>query len=149
MLAQCTALAHLNLNCNKIGDAGAASLAGVLAQCRALVHLQLCIVDIGAAGAESLAGVLGQCVALTHLNLCDNGIGTVGAGRLRASWRGQAYGLLLDKEEKEEEVMFPQLVVLEEVKVLGYSRGGGGRAISRLIASTNLRRQIGQVNSQR
>ena len=49
--------------------------AGVLAQCPALAHLDLQL-DwrrrgnwIGAGGAESLAGGLGQCAALTHLNL--------------------------------------------------------------------------------
>jgi Ran GTPase-activating protein (RanGAP) involved in mRNA processing and transport len=32
---------------------------------------------------------------LAHLNLSINGIGTVAGGRLRASWRGQASGLVL------------------------------------------------------
>jgi hypothetical protein len=39
--------------------------------------------------------VLAQCVALAHLNLGGNDIGAVGQGRLRASWRGQASGLVL------------------------------------------------------
>ena len=46
-----------------------------------------------AAGAESLAGVLAQCTALAHLDLRVNGIDA--GGGLRASWRGQASGLLL------------------------------------------------------
>ena len=40
-----------------------------------------------------------------------NGIGTVGEGKLRDSWRGSAFGLLLediddDEEEEEEEDEF-------------------------------------------
>jgi hypothetical protein len=45
--------------------------------------------------AESLAGVLAQCTALTHLDLSFNMIGAVGKERLRASWRGVHYRLLL------------------------------------------------------
>jgi Ran GTPase-activating protein (RanGAP) involved in mRNA processing and transport len=67
----------------------------VLPQCTALVHLNLSWNLIRAGGAESLAGVLAQCAALAHLNLCANDIGTVGRGRLRASWGGQASGLVL------------------------------------------------------
>jgi Ran GTPase-activating protein (RanGAP) involved in mRNA processing and transport len=95
VLAQCPALAHLDLWNNGIGYEGAMSLAGVLAQCTALTHLNLRYNQIGPGGAESIAGVLAQCTALTHLNLWNNGIGAVGKGRLRASWRGQASGLLL------------------------------------------------------
>jgi Ran GTPase-activating protein (RanGAP) involved in mRNA processing and transport len=96
VLAHFTALAHLDLSDNlNFGAAGAEMLAGVLGQCRELVHLNLSGNDIRAGGAESLAGVLGQCAALAHLNLCGNGIGTVGRGRLQASWRGQASGLVL------------------------------------------------------
>ena len=95
VLAQCAALAHLNLGRNQIGDAGAESLSGVLAQCTALAHLNLKYNQIGSAGAESVVGVLGQCAALTHLDLQYNGIEAVGEGRLRASWRGQASGLVL------------------------------------------------------
>jgi Ran GTPase-activating protein (RanGAP) involved in mRNA processing and transport len=69
-------------------------LAGVMAQCPALAHLDLYGNDIGDAGAESLAGVLAQCPALAHLNLGDNVIGDVGGGRLRASWCGQPSGLV-------------------------------------------------------
>jgi hypothetical protein len=38
--------------------------------------------------------VLAQSQALAHLNLRDNDIGPAGEGRLRASWRGQASGLV-------------------------------------------------------
>ena len=45
-------------------------LAGVLAQCPALAHLDLSgNSDFGAAESERLAGVLGQCRELVHLNL--------------------------------------------------------------------------------
>jgi Ran GTPase-activating protein (RanGAP) involved in mRNA processing and transport len=45
-------------------------LAGVLAQCPALAHLDLRgNYSFGAAGAERLAGVLGQCRELVHVNL--------------------------------------------------------------------------------
>ncbi len=67
VLAQCTALTHLNLRGNTMGEGGA--LAGLLAQCAALAHLDFWSNDIKAGGAERLAGVLGQCTALAHLNL--------------------------------------------------------------------------------
>ena len=52
----------------------------MLAQCPALAHLDLSRnYHFGAAGAERLAGVLGQCAALTHLNLSYNQIGAAGA----------------------------------------------------------------------
>ena len=96
VLAQCPALAHLDLSGNhNFGSAGAEGLAGVLGQCRELVHLNLRGNEIEADGAERLAGVLAQCTALAHLDLRYNQIGTVGEGRLRASWRGQASGLIL------------------------------------------------------
>jgi hypothetical protein len=38
---QCCALVHLDLFDNQIGDAGAERLGGVLAQCLALAHLNL------------------------------------------------------------------------------------------------------------
>ena len=45
-------------------------LAEVLAQCPALAHLDLsCNSNFGAAGTESLAGVLAQCTALAHFDL--------------------------------------------------------------------------------
>jgi hypothetical protein len=81
VLAQCAALAHLNHRDNEIGDAGAERLAGVLAQCRALAHFDLSYNEIGNAGAESLAAVLAQCTALTHINLWYNKIGAAGEGR--------------------------------------------------------------------
>ena len=111
VLAECPALAHLNLSCNiisisfaflprialsfaflprlrsldlsnnQLGAAGAECLAGVLGQCTALAHLDLSG-NIIRAGAESLAGVLGQCAALAHLNLSYNGIEAAGAERL-------------------------------------------------------------------
>jgi hypothetical protein len=103
VMAQCQALASLNLGYNRIGPAGAERLAGVLGQCPALAHLDLSYNDIGAAGAESLAGVLAQCTALAHLDLQYNGIGTVGKGRLRASWRGQATGIVFVEEEDDDD----------------------------------------------
>ena len=50
--------------------------------------------DFRAAWPESLAAVLGQCRELVHLNLSGNDIKEVGKERLRASWRGQASGLV-------------------------------------------------------
>jgi hypothetical protein len=77
VLAQCPALAHLDLSGNSVfGAAGAKRLAGVLVQCRELVHLNLSGNQIGPAGADSLAGVLGQCAALTHLDLSCNNMGS-------------------------------------------------------------------------
>ena len=67
----------------------------MLPQCTALAHLDLGHNEIGNTGAESLAEVLAQCPALAQLNLIGNEIGTVGNGRLQASWRGQASGLVL------------------------------------------------------
>jgi len=66
-----------------------------MGQCRELVHLNLRDNGIRAAGSKSFARVLGQCALLAHLNLGCNGIGQAGGGRLRASWRGHASGLLL------------------------------------------------------
>ncbi len=76
------------------------SAAGVLVQCPALAYLQLSVNAIGTEGAESFAGVLAQCTALAHLNLNCNQIDAVGKERLRASWRGQASGLVLEYEDK-------------------------------------------------
>jgi Ran GTPase-activating protein (RanGAP) involved in mRNA processing and transport len=95
LLPQCPELSLLNLGGNRIGAAGAERLAGVLPQCPALAYLSLGYNRIGDAGAERLAGVLTQCAALVHLNLRENDIGTVWEERLRASWRGEASGLLL------------------------------------------------------
>ncbi len=38
-----------------------------------------------------------------HFERIGNNIGAVSRGRLRASWRGQASGLLLEQEEEQEE----------------------------------------------
>jgi Ran GTPase-activating protein (RanGAP) involved in mRNA processing and transport len=86
-------------------------LAEVLAQCTALAHLNLSGNykfnfwgnRIGPDGAESLAGVLAQCASLAHLNLRGNHIGAVGGRSLGASWRGQAAGLLFENDEEQEE----------------------------------------------
>ena len=78
-----------------IGAAGTERLAGVLGQCAALAHLNLNGNKIGEEGAERLARVLGQCLPLAHLDFRGYDIGTVGKERLRASWRGQASGLVL------------------------------------------------------
>ena len=93
---------HLDLSGNYIAPDGAESLARVLGQCPALAHLNLRSNRIGKGrtgptddGANSLAGVLGQCTALAHLDLSDNELGVVGRGKVRASWGGQASGLLL------------------------------------------------------
>ena len=48
---------------------GQRSFAGVLAQCSALAHLDRAGNGLGAGGTESLAGVLTQCTALAHLDL--------------------------------------------------------------------------------
>ena len=99
VLAQCPALAHLDLSGNSdFGAGGAERLAGVLVQCRELVHLILSCTSIGVGGAESLAGVLAQCPALAHLDLSYNDIGSVAKERLRASWCGPGSGLLLEEE---------------------------------------------------
>jgi len=95
LLGQCTALPHLILSYNDIGPVGAASFAGVLAQCTALAHLDLYGNLSGKAGADSLAGVMGQCTVLAHLDLGSNAIEGVGEWMLRASWCGQASGLVL------------------------------------------------------
>ncbi len=69
----------------------------------AVAHLNLSFNIIGDSGAERFAGVLAQCPALVHLDLENNDIGTIRAERLRASWRGQASGHLLDGEDDEDE----------------------------------------------
>ncbi len=76
VLAQCPALAHLDLSVDRstgdygnYGAAGTERLLGGLAQCAALVHLNLGGNKIGAGGAERLAGVLAKCEALAHLDL--------------------------------------------------------------------------------
>jgi hypothetical protein len=83
---------HLNLSDNQMGAGGAERLAGVLPSTPASLSAP------PAPSASSLAGVLPQCAALAHLNLGGNGIDNVlynGEERLRASWLGQASGLVL------------------------------------------------------
>ncbi len=66
---------------NDIDDAGAESLAGVLAQCPALAHLDLSgNYHFGAAGAERLAGVLGQCRVCERMLTPGVGLGDVPLG---------------------------------------------------------------------
>ena len=100
VVSQCPALAHLDLSSNDIGTAGAESLGGVLPQCRALASLKLAWNWIGNEGAERLAEVLGRCPALVHLDLEFNAIEAGGAERLRASWLGEASGLVLAEEDQ-------------------------------------------------
>jgi hypothetical protein len=58
----------------------------VLAQCPALAHLDLRINAMGAVGAERIAGVLAQCPALAHLNLGGIDIRADGQGALQECW---------------------------------------------------------------
>jgi hypothetical protein len=89
VLAQCPALAHLDLSgpawSENIGTGGAERLAAVLGQCTALVHLNLSGNHIIAGGAERLAGVLAQCPALAHLDLGIND--QLGQRALQECWR--------------------------------------------------------------
>jgi hypothetical protein len=78
VLAQCPALAHLDLSgnhkfhhfWNTVSPQTHAGMLGVLGQCRGLVHLNLSYNGIQAAGGadrlERLAGVLAQCTALAQ-----------------------------------------------------------------------------------
>ena len=77
-MAQCPALARVNLKGNHIEDVGAGSFARVLAQCPSLDHLNLSENSIANEGAERLAGVLAQCSALSELNLQGNAIRSEG-----------------------------------------------------------------------
>jgi Leucine-rich repeat (LRR) protein len=79
VLAECPALACLNLRYNRIEADGAGRLAGVLAQCPALAHLDLGDNNIGSVGAQSLAPVLPQCPVLADHRLHTNQIGQEGA----------------------------------------------------------------------
>jgi Ran GTPase-activating protein (RanGAP) involved in mRNA processing and transport len=72
LLAQCPALAHIDLCGNDIGAAGAENFAGVLRQFTALAHLNLGRNLIREA---FFAGVLGQCQTLAHLDLSGNALG--------------------------------------------------------------------------
>jgi hypothetical protein len=121
VLGQCTALTHLNLWANNIGDAGIESIVGVLPQCAALVSLDLGDNEgegLQNGGVARLARVLTQCTALTHLDLSCNYIVTVGQGKLRDSWCGPAEGLRFEGfdevEDEEEEEDFDQCEEEEE-----------------------------------
>jgi hypothetical protein len=113
VLAQCPALAHLDLSGNygfrapgqrglqeSWGRAGSwcTSISATI-----IKALPLRQNWIKASGAKSLAGVLAQCTGLAHLDLSINNIGAVGGLRLGASWRGEAAGLLLFEDSAEEE----------------------------------------------
>jgi hypothetical protein len=60
----------------------------VLAQCTALAHLDLCSNEMGYAGAVFLAGMLEQCTALAHLNLSGNNIRAAGESECWGPHRG-------------------------------------------------------------
>ena len=62
-------------------------------ECSALRHLDLSDNRIGENGAARIAGVLTQCSALVCLNLSENDIADEGEEMLRASWRGHVSGL--------------------------------------------------------
>ena len=47
--------------------------------------------------------MLGQCSSLAYLNLSGNHIDAGVAKRLRASWRCQASGLVLEDEDEDED----------------------------------------------
>eukprot|EP00961_Rhodomonas_salina_P075329 1010943-Rhodomonas_salina.1 len=74
VLGQCTALVHLNLSGNAIGNEGPTRLAAdsEMAECKALVHLDLAANKIGQKGGESPARLLGESRALEHLNMSNN-----------------------------------------------------------------------------
>jgi hypothetical protein len=79
MTARCLITTLELPECERKGQ-DAERLAGVLAQCPALAHLDLRgNSDFEAAGAERLAEVQGQCQELAHLNLSGNLIGADGA----------------------------------------------------------------------
>ena len=99
-LAQCRALAHLNLSYNHIESDGAESLAGVLAQCKALAHLDLrSSNEIGSGGARRLAEVQAKRPALVHLYLNDI--------RLQDHEAGKLAGVLAQAERWIASVYFP------------------------------------------
>ena len=104
LLTPFPALAHLNLYNNDIGAAGAERLAGVLGQCEVLTHLNLCNNRIGAGGTVETARFLASHPVLADLaeiftamdnDNDSNDIDSAGGLMLRASWRGQASGLVL------------------------------------------------------
>jgi hypothetical protein len=67
----------------------------VLGQCSSLAVLDLEYNRIGAKGAGRLAGVLGQCSSLTKLDLSRNEIDDDGIAMLRECWPGDS-GLEID-----------------------------------------------------
>ena len=85
-----TVLQHINLSCNSIGDAGAASLSAALPGFAALQTLVLGGNSIGATGAASLSTALPGCATLQTLHLGDNNIGAEGASSLSAALPGCA-----------------------------------------------------------
>ena len=111
-LAQCSALTHLELGFNQIGDdvgavaeecgslrlldlgkngigpGGCGRLGRALIQhASALTHLDLARNQLHAQGADMLASAIGQCTSLTHLDLSFNKIGGQAAGRLTGQLR--------------------------------------------------------------
>ena len=90
----------------------------MLAQCPALAHLDLSgNYDFGAAGAKacrSAGTVLGQYRELVHLNLHYNMIGDAEAQRLTESWSGPEGGLLLKSQVSEEESVDEEESYLED-----------------------------------
>jgi Ran GTPase-activating protein (RanGAP) involved in mRNA processing and transport len=73
-----TTLTSINLNGNRIGDAGTVALAGALASNKTLSCLQLCRNDIGDVGLDALGQAMVQNASLTELNLRANNFGTAG-----------------------------------------------------------------------
>jgi hypothetical protein len=72
---------------------GAEKLAGVLAQCTALAHLDLSWNQIGDRDGQRLARVMTQCPSLTYLNLRGNCFTSFSTrGSLRALWCGESCG---------------------------------------------------------
>lgn len=67
--------------------------AGAVGKYTALVHLGLFDNRIGDAGVE-FVGVLAQCPSLAHLNLYSNWIGALVSGKIRVSWFGKVSFLL-------------------------------------------------------
>ncbi len=77
--SQCTALTHLGLRGNMIGDSLVQTLAKALVSNGKLTHLDLRKNSIGDAGATSLGNALQSNHQLTNLNLWHNSIGDAGA----------------------------------------------------------------------
>jgi NLR family CARD domain-containing protein 3 len=71
--------ANINLECNKIGAAGAVVFGKVLKINKTLISINLRGNEIGAAGAAALAKALETNKTLTSISLGENQIGAVGA----------------------------------------------------------------------